>query len=213
MRKGLSLTIKVSGVALFAKSEFVFVFDANIGDLPPFVRFESVEVVQHYMVQEQFELISPLLLQFKSAFVGSLLKMRFCHVVQKDQFDYLLQNLLPFFDSCKHYKFSFYYNSGEACTFLASLLRLPSINNASSFHIMFHHFDRDKATAQQLPIEAISNWLHKPAIGELSANRSLDVINLIRNIQIEDMLEIVEHLKKVILRIFTFIMSEPHQMN
>ena len=65
MRKDSSLTIKVSGVALFdkwKKIKVVFVFDANIGDLPPYVRFKNVEVVQHYMVLEQFELIAPLLL-------------------------------------------------------------------------------------------------------------------------------------------------------
>ena len=206
MRKDSSLTIKVSGVALFDKSAWkkikvVFVFDANIGGLPSYVRFKSVEVVQHYMVLEQFELIAPLLLQFKPAFVGSRFEMRFDRIVQKNQFDYLLQNLLPFFDSCKHYKFWFQYNSGEACTFLDSLLRFPSIDNASSFDVMFYYYDCDVATTQQLPIEAISNWLHKPAVGELSTDeransRSLDEIYL--NIQIQNMLEIVEHLKKVI---------------
>ena len=200
------ITIKVSGVELENESDWrkkvVFVFDAKICDLPPYVRFK-IKVVQHYVVQEQFKLISPLLLQLKPAFEGSRLEMRFDEIVQKDQFEYLLQNLLPFFASCKHYKFWFGYNSGEACTFLASLLRLPSIDNASSFDVLFFHSGRDVATTQQLPIEAISNWLHKPAIGELSTDeransRSLDEINLI-NTQIQNMLEIVEHLKKVLL--------------
>ena len=141
--------------------------------------------------------------------------MRFDRIVQKDQFDYLLQNLLPFFDSCKHYKFWFRYNSGEACTFLDSLLRLPSIDNASSFDVMFYYYNCDVTTTQQLPIEAISNWLHKPAVGELSANeransRSLDEIYL--NIQIQNMLEIVEHLKKVILE-FLLLSSKSRKIN
>ena len=197
------ITIKVSGVELENESDWrkkvVFVLDAKICDLPPYVRFK-IKVVQHYVVQEQFKLISPLLLQLKPAFEGSRLEMRFDEIVQKDQFEYLLQNLLPFFASCKHYKFWFGYNSGEACTFLASLLRLPSIDNASSFDIFFCHYDRNVATTQQLPIEAISNWLHKPAIGELSVdereNRSLDKIILV-NIKIQNMSECVEHLKKV----------------
>ena len=151
------------------------------------------------MDEEQFELISPLLLQFRTAFGGSAFDFYCGDEITNAKFDFILQTLIPLFDCCKQYKFDFSNvtgKAGEASTFLVSLLQLPSIVNASSIDVFFYYRDAVGAT-QQLSVEAISNWLHKPFkyVNKMTEKRSLHVGFC--SIQIEDMFEMVERLKKV----------------
>ena len=155
------------------------------------------------MDEEQFKLVAPLFLQFKSAFGSSRFDL-FCGHIEKPKaiFDFILQTLLPLFDNCAQYKFEFFKvfgNSEKASSFLTSLLQIPSIGNASSINIIFNYRDVVDASQQQLSVEAISNWLHKPvnAIFKMQVKRSL-YVNF-RKIRIKNMLEIVEHLKRVCL--------------
>ena len=150
------------------------------------------------MYEEQFERISPLLLQFRTAFGGSVFDVYCRDEITNAEFDFILQTLIPLFDCCKQYKFRFSNvtgKAGEASTFLVSLLQLPSIVNASSIYVFFYYRDAVGAT-QQLSVEAISNWLHKPFKHvKMTEKRSLHVDFC--SIQIENMFEMIEHLKKV----------------
>ena len=131
------------------------------------------------MDEEQFELISPLMLQFRSVFDSSVFYLYCGDEITNAKFDFILQTLIPLFDCCKQYIFSFdnvIGMAGEAFTFLVSLLQLPSIVNASSIDVFFYYRDAVGAT-QQLSVEAISNWLHKPFkhVNKMTEKRSLHV--------------------------------------
>ena len=94
--------------------------------------------------------------------------------------------------------------------YLTSILQLLSFGSSVYFEIYdgndeFDHIPEDEIT---LPIEAISNWLHKPAADnaveskkqKMEENRYLylDCRNF------GNKLEMVEHLKEVAISIFDF---------
>ena len=149
---------------------------------------------------EEFQTYMPLLQQLKPALIGSKLILG---PYDKDSHEFVVEKLLPFFDRCKRYEFNFEHmitSPKDISDFIASILQLPSIESSVGieFNQSYWLFDRpEPGDATSLPIEAISNWLHKPAAVEstkaIGEKRSLR-INLSN---IGNMSEMVEHLKKV----------------
>ena len=177
----------------------VFITGTKI-DFPQYLRFEAIKLVDKYgdfngkpFDEKRFELISPLLFQLKSAFVNSRLDLAY---ITRNELDFVQEKLLPIFDCCKHFKFDFvkcYPDEGSA--FLASLLQHPSIRSASSVQVKCHDsaYDLYNSPGAQLPIEAISNWLHKPNSGsKITEKRFLEVLF----IKTENTLEMIKHLNE-----------------
>ena len=141
----------------------------------------------------------PLFQQLKPALIGSKLILG---TINEDNRGFVEEKLLPFFDCCKRYKFKIGCKQKEICAFLASLLRLPSIESSvgiefnDSYWGWFHRPEPGDATSS-LPIEAILTWLHKPAaVGSNKAIRETRSLRIHLS-NIENMLEMVEHLKTV----------------
>ena len=154
----------------------------------------------------------PLFQQLKPALIGSKLILG---TINEDNREFVKEELLPFFDCCKRYEFNIerkMTSPKDISDFIASLLQLPLIESSVGieFNQFYMSFDRPKpGDATSLPIEAISNWLHKPAAVEsnkaIGEKRSLR-INLWN---IENMSEMVEHLKKVGSRNFCLLKCGP----
>lgn len=205
----------VSGVAILSckcRTKAAFLVGTKI-DFPPYLRIEAIELVDRGdsdfnskpFGAKRFEQISPLLLQLKTAFVGSRLDLSLPWKLSSNEFNFLQTKFLPFFDSCKHFNFGrVSYDQNKAYAFLATLLQHPSIANASTVDIDpinpgydQYHYDSPGA---QFPVETISNWLHKSwAAGELTnkltGKRSLNLTFV--KIGLVNALEIIEHLQKV----------------
>ena len=177
--------------------------DAKITDLPSFLRIVFVELQSdEWLNDEEFQQFMPLLHQLKPALVGSHLILSSYKMVDREFDSFIKEKLLPLFDCCELYKFSFECNPKEISAFLDSLLQLPSIAASVGIEFNFTYFPKNRSetnNAASLPIEAISDWLHKPAaagsfkkIGEKRYFR----FNF-QNIEIENMSAMVEHMKKV----------------
>ena len=159
-----------------------------------------------------FELISPLLLQLKPALVGSHLFLS--KFVKNNEFNFVRENLLPFFDCCTHFKFPIDCTPEERSVFLASLLQQPSIERALSVDLSFYRYYHNAAPTH-LPIDVISKWLNNPAPSnnKIKGNRRLLRLYFANNIG--NMQAMVEHLKKVAWHFsaffFTLLLSTLHQ--
>ena len=183
-----------------------FIASAKI-DLPPYIRFEDIKFLyaendskSKPVSVNRFELISPLLLRFKPAFVGSRLSLPLN--ISNSEFDFVLAKLLPIFDACKHFSFGDVECQPEqGSAFLASLLQHPSIKGASSVKFEFYYRYHRTWPEAELPIEAISNWLHKPAginTAKLPSKMMEKQFLLKVSFQkIGNILEMIKHLKKV----------------
>ena len=159
-----------------------------------------------------FELISPLLLQLKPAFVGSrLLLSKF---VENSEFQFVREKLLPFFDCCTRFKFCIECTPEEVSVFFASLLQHPSIEYALSFELSFYGYHHN-APPTQLPIGVISKWLNNPRLPpsaiaavksntKVKENRRLLRVYFLSTVDIANMQAMVEHLKKVAWHFSTF---------
>ena len=187
-----------------------FIASAKI-DLPPYIQFEDIKFLyaendskSKPVSVNRFELISPLLLRFKPAFVGSRLSLPLN--ISNSEFDFVLAKLLPIFDACKHFSFGDVECQPEqGSAFLASLLQHPSIKGASSVKFEFYYRYDHTWPEAELPIEAISNWLHKPAPAGINTaaaklpSKMMEKQFLLKVSfqKIGNILEMIKHLKKV----------------
>ena len=212
----------VSGIAILSckcRTKAAFLVGAKI-DFPPYLRIEAIELISRGdsdfnskpFGANRFKQISPLLLQLKTAFVGSRLDLPLPRKISSNEFDFIQTKLLLFFDSCKHFNFGrVSCDQDKDYAFLASLLQHPSIANASNIDINTNNpeYDYDRyhydSPGAKFPVETISNWLHKSrATGELTnkltEKRSLNLTFV--KIGLVNALEIIEHLQKVIFSHF-----------
>ena len=190
----ISLQFQVPGLG-FGDWKTISFEKAEITDLhlPPFLRIEEVEVEKQYLDGEKFQTYMPLLQQLKPALIGSQLILG---TINEDNHEFIKEKLLPFFDCCKRYEFNIELKQKEISAFLVYLLQLPSLE--SSVEIEFHvNYWFTTPGVSSLPIEEILNWLHKPAAVE--TNKSIGEKRSLRIYlpNIENMSEMVEHLKKV----------------
>ena len=119
--------------------------------------------------------------------------------------EYLSNELLPTFDSCRRYKFDLLFrkDADHAKEVIASLLGLPAVERCSNVEILF------KFAEDELPAEAISHWLNfsQPNDGEGKGKErflSIEIDSFVNPIRplisfssIRKSEEFVEHLKKV----------------
>ena len=141
----------------------------------------------------------PLLKKLKPALIGSQLILG---TINEDNREFIKEKLLPFFDCCKRYKLNMDLKQEDISAFIASLLQLPSLESSVGIEFNENYWSPEPSA---LPIEAILNWLHKPAAVEtnkaIGKKRSLRI----HLSKIENMSEMVEHLKKVGSRNFLFL--------
>ena len=196
--ESLSVSLQVSGVE-FAASRTLFLLDAKIYDLPSYLRIGCVEFeIDEDVNYKAFQQYTPLFHQLKPTLVGSHLILDTYKIVNREFDLFIKEKLLPLFDCCGRYKFRFEIfkrNPKEISAFLASLLQLPSIAASVGIEFVVHWPETNNATS--LPIEAISNWLHKPA-----AAKSFKKIGEKRYFRVQfsnigNMSAMVDHLKKV----------------
>ena len=151
---------------------------------------------------EEFQEYMPLFQQLKPALIGSQLILG---TIDEDNREFVEEKLLPFFDCCKRYEFNFRRkttSTKDISDFIASILQLPLIESSvgiefnDSYWGWFHRPEPGDATSS-LPIEAILTWLHKPAA--VGSNKAISETRSLRIhlSNIENMLEMVEHLKTV----------------
>ena len=113
----------------------------------------------------------------------------------------------------RHYDFPSYVRLEDDASFLISFLQHPSIVNASKINIQFFYADSSTyyltEPEEHYPIDAISNWLHRPVV--VSCCDSVELVNKRnywamekRSLQVLfpsakriNLLEMVDHLKKV----------------
>ena len=209
--ESLSVSLQVSGVE-FVASRTLFLLDAKISDLPSYLRIDCIEFELYTLSYEEFQQYTPLFQQLKPAIIGSHLILDIYKMVDREFDSFLKGKLLPLFDCCGRYKFrfkSFKCNPKEISAFVASLLQLPSIaaSVGIEFDVTYRPRKRSETNnAASLPIEAISNWLHKPVVaaGSIKKIREKRYFRF-QFSNIENMSAMVDHLKKVGSRNFLFL--------
>ena len=127
-----------------------------------------------------------------------------CHFSNHSQLvKHLQTELLPIFGSSCAYKFSIHFNfNSEEKAFtevISSILQLDPICRCSTLEIYLKKLDKQI----QLPVEAISNWLHRKhdGIDEVTKERFLKICSseiFNRNIQIQNAMEMCDYLKTVV---------------
>ena len=106
---------------------------------------------------------------------------------------HLRHQLMPICDSARAYEFKidFYSKWAADKNVIAQILQIPQINNCSNVRIDFSYFGDPFSPHQtQLPVEAISNWLHRGKsshagsenMGQNRRKRHLQIeVNVIQN--------------------------------
>ena len=135
-----------------------------------------------------------------------------CAIDKNDPYDFsnhsklinhLQSELLPIFGSSRAYKFSIHFNfNSEEKAFtevISSILQLDPICRCSTLEIYLKKLDKQI----QLPVEAISNWLHRKhdGINGVTKERVLKICSseiFDRNIQIQNAMEMCDYLKTVV---------------
>ena len=116
-------------------------------------------------------------------------------------FDHIREQVLPIFDSSPFYSFYIDFqsdNNDGAADFIAQILQMCPIIRGRE--VYFHY---DNETFIQLPVEVITNWLHRNSDDGIgcTGRRFLEMNN---RIKIQNAEEICDHLKTVITFRFIF---------
>ena len=113
--------------------------------------------------------------------------------------EYLRNRLLPICDKSRGYEFciSFESDANTIRFVISSILQMDQIDRSSNVKIDIWADDRTK-----LPIEEISNWLHRSCDGGGQRERSL----FIQLEEIKSIVEVFVHLKEVFILYFFAIL-------
>ena len=190
---------------------------SDLTALPPFLRFNIVqlEVELGYVqatqpIAEKCLLFENLLQQsLKPALDGSVLAFggdiseneSSCFHNHLELLNYLRDRILPICNKSREYKFDIVFDSDERAVqyAIASILQTPQLAHCSStqFRIYYDYDSYDSLSDNiteilvRLPINEISNWLHRKCDGE--RKKSLHIYSE----GIENLREMVSHLKEV----------------
>lgn len=136
--------------------------------------------------------------------------------------DYFQNRVLPHCDSSRSYEFEIGFgivigqepepaeSSAAATEIIASLLQIPAINRCSDLTIRINY-----VTLMQLPIQPISDWLHRKSDGgQIQNGRILHIHNNNYlsypenddDIHLENAQEMVKLLTKVLFHFYNFIL-------
>ena len=200
--------------------------DATIGTLPPYLRIDAFELDSNDISDEEFQDITPLIHQFAPAFIGTRLVFSGNYGYGGPSpssfvIDKLLPTLYHLQIRVRHYDFPYVRLEDPAyVSFLISFLQHPSIVNISKINIQFFYAGRSTyhltEPEEHYPIDAISNWLHRPVV--VSCCDSVELVNKRNYLAMEkrslevlfprakrvNLLEMVDHLKKVSEYLFCF---------
>lgn len=109
--------------------------------------------------------------------------------------EHIRNNLLPICNLSRGYKFYIGFGSDKnsAKNVIESLLQMPAIKQCS--HVEFKNFNGEK---NQLPVDAISNWLERSAEGMENKIQNQNARLLkITSFKTKKAREIIEHIAKV----------------
>ena len=178
---------------------------------PQFIRFDEVTLLYGHSklpIDEMCQSVVNYLQPLKSALKDSNI-IYFSGVINQGQvFNYftdhskllnhLQEVLMPICNSSRGYNFKilFYTNKNTGSKVAATILQMPAIARCSTLKISLILL-RDPI---QLPVEAISNWLHRRYDGTNENRRELFLRIEVYNI--ENIGDLYEHLKKVITIVY-----------
>ena len=178
---------------------------------PPFLRFYPIELIMSWsnrdadkardkqsiiekcqFFEDQLKLIKPEILNDSElCFVGIVDEKdssRFAN--HSELLKYLSDRILPICDKLRGYEFTIELHSDTSAGnyVLTSLLQMPQINCCSDVRFRICNTDQTK-----LPVDEISNWLHRKYDGQ--RERSLRIYM----IEVGNLMEMLNHLKEVIV--------------
>ena len=187
-------------------------------DLPKFLRFNTIWLFCCYsglsiVVKRQYFLdyLTPLKEELKDTdlvnFVGTINQNdRSCFTNSSQLLNHIQFELLSIFDSSRGYQFNIWFHSdtNSGTNVVALILTLPQIICGSNAEIRLHNLVQPTQLpiATQLPIETISNFLHRKydrSNGKAKVRTLLIYSNNIQNVR-----ELCDQLKKVIIAQFIF---------
>ena len=118
-----------------------------------------------------------------------------CFSNHSELLKYFSDRILPIYDKLRGYSvdIEFVSNKSAGNYVLTSLLQMPRITCCSDVHISIYDADQ-----MNLPVEEISNWLHRKR--GRHRERSLQIFIH----DIENLIEMLNHLKEVVLFNFEF---------
>ena len=191
-------------------------------EFPRFLRFSEVVLDYFYapyqyaesnkVIEEKCQSVVNYLQSQKRALNDTTLIHFVCAIDKNDLHNFnnhsqlinhLQTELMPIFGSSRAYKFSIsFYSEAKACTeLIASILQIDPIKRCSALEIIFPKTDQQ---VLQVPVEAISNWLHRKhdVINGVTKERLLKIcsseIFIRRHIQIQNAMEMCDYLKEVV---------------
>ena len=180
---------------------------------PSFFRFGNVDIfisrrrrfyeenLETQPFAEKCQLFEDQLQLMKAALNGSIIIFygfidqsdRSCFYDHDQVLEYLRNRLFPICDKSRGYDFwiGFYLDANTTGFIIASILQMDQIDRSSNVKIDFSADDRTK-----LPIEEISNWLHRNGGGQQERSLYIDLS------QIENLADVFTHLKEVFILYF-----------
>ena len=185
---------------------------ANFVDLPKFLRFNTIWLFCCYsglsiVVKRQYFLdyLTPLKEELKDTdlvnFVGTINQNdRSCFTNSSQLLNHIQFELLSIFDSSRGYQFNIWFHSdtNSGTNVVVFILKLPQIICGSNAEIRLHNL----VQPTQLPIETISNFLHRKRDGSNGKAKVRTLLIYSNNIQ--NVRELCDQLKKVIIAQFIF---------
>ena len=171
---------------------------------------EGEGILDSQLIAEKCQLFEDQLKLIKPALNGSILNFDFiidqskpsCFYDHDQVLEYLRNRLLPICNKSHGYEFWINFNSdaNTARFIITSILQMDQIDRCSNVKIDFP-IDVDDGT--KLPIDEISNWLHRSCDGGGQRERSL----FIQLEEIKSIVEVFVHLKEVFILIFANLKS------
>ena len=182
----------------------------NVEYFPSFFRFDKIDIYfstpgiwglqpiagKCQLLEDQLKLIKP-------ALNGSILYFDIiidqsnpsCFYDHDQVLEYLRNRLLPICDKSRGYEFwiGFYLDANTTRFLIASILQMDQIDRCSNVVI---DFSIEVENGTKLPIEEISNWLHRSYDNQRERSLSINLNG------IESLVEVFTHLKEVFILYF-----------
>ena len=202
-RQDSGLQLKLGGT--YADTE---ISPSDLTELPPFLRFNQVELIAYSFDKNNAQpiagkclLFENLLQSVKPALVGS--KLFFYGDVSESMpssfrdhlelLNYLRDRLLPICNTSRAYCFSIFFDSDQSVAkhVIASILQTPQLVRCSS--AQFNIFRGLQGLQLRLPVNEISDWLHMACDRERKKSLHVNC----EGFEIENSQEMINHLQEV----------------
>ena len=187
----------------------------NAASFPSFVRFDRASIFLSASLPDEDEepcdrqpiagkcqVLEDQLKLIKPAFDGSIMKIEanidqnnpYCFNDHYELLNYLSDRFLPICDKSRGYEFWIGSDSDANTTksIIASILKMEQVVRCSNLTLWLSTADRIKLP---LPIEEISNWLHRVCDGGGQREQSLSI----QLAKIENLVEVLTQLKEVFI--------------